>query len=210
MPDETESERPWFTSPLLAVVICITGATLLFLDGLHPFQTYSRRRSWKRVKARLAQSMERRKAVRYTPAGKSPVEYLARRPQRRLFKKVVTRGWLLKRKKIVWQVRLTYSFRWKKGRITRVADTAPLDFGTKGEAGAYLSRRLKQSTVMVWVNPKDPRDSTVFLDYRNLLWLRIGFALVAAGLLWFIVALVLRRAHARKELAERDEYDTNI
>ncbi|MFH2007197.1 MAG: DUF3592 domain-containing protein [bacterium] len=199
MPDDTESVRPWFTSSLLPVAICITGATLLFLDGLHPFQTYFRRRSWKRVKGRLAQSMERRKAVRYSPAGETPVEYLARRPQRRLFKKVVTRGWLLKRKKIVWQVRLTYSFRWKKGRITRVSDTAPLDFDTQPEAGAYLAKRLKQSTVMVWVNPKNPGESTVFLDYRNLLWVRIGFALVFGGLLWFILALVLRSAHARKE-----------
>ncbi len=197
MPPETT--RPWFTSPLLPTVLCLAGITALLLDGLTPWQTFTRRRSWTTVKGRLASSVERRTKLRSSARGETRMEYLAKRSQRRVFSKVVTRGWPLKTKKRVWIARITYTYTWKTGRITRVADSPAREFDSAQDAQAYLAKRLNKGAVRVWVNPKDPREATAFLDYPSVLTLVLGFVMLGFGMIWLMLAFLLRRAHVRQE-----------
>lgn len=199
-PESTHPEpiRPWFTSPLLPTVLCLAGITALLLDGLAPWRTFSRRRSWTTVKGRLASAVERRTKLRSSARGETRMEYLVKRPQRRVFSKIVTRGWPLKRKKRVWIARITYTYPWKTGRITRVADSPAKEFDSRKEAQAFLAERINKGAVRVWVNPKDPRQATAFLGYPSMITLVTGFAMVGLGVIWLILALLLRRAHVRQ------------
>lgn len=197
MPPKLEP-HPWFTSPLWPSVLMLAGVTGLLLDGLTPYRTFTRRRQWTRVKGRLVSAVERRTKLRSSSGGETRIEYLAKRPQRLVQSKVVTRGWPLKEKKRVWLVRITYTFPWKTGRITRVADGPPTEFDSERAALTYLHKRIHRDTVPVWVNPGDPREATAFLDYPSMLMLLLGFALVGLGGLWLIAALLLRRAHVRQ------------
>lgn len=190
--------RPWFTSPLLPTVLCLAGITALLLDGLTPWRTFTRRRSWTTVKGRLASAVERRSKVRSSAAGQSRLEYLIKRPQQVVTSKVVTRGWPLKQKKRIWLVRITYTFPWKTGRITKIGDSPAREFDSQKEAAAYVSGRVHEGAVRVWVNPKNPKEATAFLDYPSLLTIVLGFAMIGLGALWLIVALLLRRAHVRQ------------
>jgi hypothetical protein len=200
MAPKPEPTRPWFTSPLLPTVLCLAGAASLLLDGMTPWETFWRRRNWTSVKGRLASAVERRTRLRSSARGETRLEYLVKRSQRVVFSKVVTRGWPLKRQKRVWIVRITYSYPWKTGRITRVADSPAKEFESRSEARAYLVKRVpKTGAVRVWVNPKNPREATAFLDYPSLLTLVLGFAMVGLGVVWLIVSLLLRRAHLRQE-----------
>jgi Protein of unknown function (DUF3592) len=192
--------RPWFTSPLLPIVVCLAGITALLLDGLTPWRTFTRRRSWTTVKGRLASAVERRTKLRSSARGDTRMDYLVKRSQRRVFSKVVTRGWPLKNKKRVWIVRITYTYPWKGGRITRVADSPAREFDSHDDAQAFLAKRLhKKGAVRVWVNPKEPREATVFLDYSSVPTLVIGFVMLGLGLLWLIVTFLLKRVHVRQE-----------
>lgn len=199
MPPKSETSRPWFTSPLLPILLSMAGITLLLLDGLTPYRTYLRRKRWTRVKGRLASSVERRAKVRSSARGSTRLEYLARRAQRRTFPKVVTRGWPLSQKKRVWIVRVTYTYPWKGKRFTRVADTPGTEFPTRREARAYLAKHIQKGSIRVWVNPKDPQEATAFLDPPYTHTLLLGLAIFALGVLWLIAALILRRAHVRQE-----------
>ncbi len=196
--------RPWFTSPLLPTVLCLAGITALLLDGLTPFQTFMRRRTWTSVKGTLSSAVERRTKLRMSGRGETRRDYLVKRSQRRIFSKVVTRGWPLKSKKRVWIVRITYTFPWKTRqktrRITRIADSPTREFESAKDAQEFLGKRLNKGAVQVWVNPKDPGQATVFLDYPSVLTLVLGFAMLGLGLLWLIVALLLKRAHVRQEI----------
>jgi len=176
----------------------LAGVTVLLLDGLTPYRTFARRRQWTRVKGRLVSAVERRSNLRSSTRGETRLEYLAKRPQKLVQSKVVTRGWPLKEKKRVWLVRITYSFPWKSGRITRVADGPAKEFDSEPAALQYLHKRLHRDTLRVWVNPGDPREATAFLDYPSLLMLLLGFALVGLGGLWLIVSLLLRRTYVRQ------------
>jgi len=194
-----EPTRPWFTSPLLPTVLCLAGVTALLLDGLTPWQTFNRRRSWTTVKGRLTSSVERRAKVRSSAGGDTRMEYLAKRSQRRIMSKVVTRGWPLKNKKRVWIVRITYTYPWKTGRITRLADSPAREFDSAKDAQEYLGKRLsKKGAIRVWVNPKDPQEATAFLDYPSVLTIVLGLAMVGFGVLWLLLALLLKRARVRQ------------
>ncbi len=192
-------ERPWFTSPLLPVLLCMAGITVLLLDGLTPWQTYHRRKNWKTVKGRLVQSVQRRTKMRSTARGGNQVDYMVKRPQRRVVSKVVTRGWPLKTKKRIWTARVTYTYPTKKGRMTRVGDSPTQEFDSKNDALAYLDDRIHHGAILVWVNPKDPTQATAFLDYPSKLTLALGFIMIALSVLWLIAALLLRRVHVRQE-----------
>jgi len=204
MSAKPEPTRPWFTSPLLPTVLCLAGITALLLDGMTPWRTFSRRRNWTTVKGRLATAVERRAKVRSSARGETRMEYLAKRPQRRIFPKVVTRGWPLKRKKRVWIVKITYTYPWKTGRITRVADSPAQEFDSRKAAEAFLAKRIDRGTVRVWVNPEDPRQATAFLGYPSMVTLVLGFAMVGLGVVWLILALLLRRAHVRQQRRQED------
>lgn len=171
----------------------------MLLDGLTPYRTYLRRKRWTPVKGQLASSVERRTKTRSSARGSTRLEYLAKRSQRRIFPKVVTRGWPLSQKKRVWIVRVTYTYPWKGKRITRVADSPGTEFDTRREAGAYLAKRIHQGGIRVWVNPKDPQQATAFLDSPYTHTLLLGLAVFALGMLWLIAAVILRRAHVRQE-----------
>lgn len=199
MAPKLEPARPWFTSPLFPTVLCLVGITALLLDGLTPWRTLSRRRNWTTVKGRLASAVERRTKLRSSARGETRLEYLVKRPQRRVFSKVVTRGWPLKRKKRVWIVRITYTYPWNTGRITRVADSPAKEFESRNEALAFLAKRIHKGVVRVWVNPMDPSEATAFLEYPSLLTLVLGFAMVGLGVLWLLVTVLLRRAHVGQE-----------
>ncbi len=150
------------------------------------------------MKGRLSSAVERRTKLRMSGRGETRRDYVVKRSQRLIFSKVVTRGWPLKSKKRVWIVRITYTFPWKTRRITRIADSPTREFESAKDAQEFLGKRLKKGAVQVWVNPKDPGQATVFLDYPSVLTLVLGFAMLGLGLLWLIVALLLKRAHVRQ------------
>jgi hypothetical protein len=192
-------ERPWFTSPLLPTVLCLAGITALLLDGLSPWQTFWRRRQWTPVKGQLTSGVERRRRTTASGQGETHVEYLVKRSQRQIFSKIVTRGWPLRRKARVWFVKITYTYPWKTGRITRVADSPGREFDAQQDAAAFLARRVRKGNVRVWVNPANPAEATAFLDYPSVPTLVIGFVLLGLGLVGLVLSLVLRRVHVRQE-----------
>lgn len=191
--------RPWWTSPLLPLVLTGAGAVLCCLDGWHPYETFLRKRRWKPVEGQLVQPYQRRQIVNPTAERSSAREYLERRPQKRVFQETVEEGWPIKRRKLRWRVRLNYTYPWKNTRLTRMSDGPPWTFASKEEAEAYLRRVLRGTALRVWVDPSAPERATAFLEYRQIWHVRVGLTATGIGLLWLLVAVILGRSHARKE-----------
>lgn len=193
------SVRPWWTSPLVPLVLLTAGVVLLSLDGMHPYRTYLRLKRWKRVEGQLVQPYQRRQIVNPSQENSTVREYLERRPQKRIFKETVSEGWPMKRKKLQWRIRLNYTYPWKNARYTRMNDGPDRAFVSEAEANSYLEGRVRGTRLKVWVDPNDPSEATAFLEYRRVWTLRVGFAGAGLGLFWLLVALVLGHSHRRRE-----------
>ena len=203
--NKDETPTPWFAIRVWPTVVILVGVTLLLLDGLTPYRTWWRRGHWKQVKGTLIQSVERRQRIRASAGGETPIEYLSRRPQQRIFPKVVTRGWPLSRKKKVWEIRLSYTYALGRKRYTRVSDTCPLEFKTRKEAARYLGPRITKQSLRVYVNPKDPHEATMFMDYGTLVWMRLGGVFFGIGLIWLIAAFYFGRSYRKGQKKEPQE-----
>jgi len=202
----TDDRRPapdtLVTSPLLPLVVLAVALTLLALDGLTPYRVWWRLRNWRTARATLLQTYERRVEHRATSDGApSPSEYLARRPQQRVFEEVVTKGWPITRKEKQWLVRISFSFAGPKGVVTRVGDQAPLTFESAMEANAFVEERIDKGAIRVWYDPEDPDHATAFLDSQSFRWVRLGLTLAGLGVVW-LLALAWRNAVRKRILAE--------
>lgn len=204
--DRTLAPDTLVTSPLWPLVVIAVALTLLGLDGTTPYRVWWRLRSWKTARASLLQTWERRVEHGASSDGApSPAEYLARRPQQRVFEKVVTKGWPVSRKEKEYRVRISYSFAGPKGQVTRVGDEAPLTFGTAMEAEGFIRERIDKGAVRVWFDPADPGQATAFLDVQSFRWIRLGLTLLGLGVVWLLVlawrGAVRRRLRAELEAA---------
>lgn len=196
--------RPWWISPIFPLMLVTAGIVLLSLDGLHPYRTFQRKRSWKPVQGQLVQPYQRRQVSNPTAERSTVREYLERRPQKRIFQETISEGWPMERKKVQWRIRLSYTYPWGNARYTRMADGPDRAFPTEQAANEFLDRRLRGALLTVWVNPKAPQEATAFLEYRRVWIVRAGLLGLALGLIWLVSALVLGRSHAQRERALAD------
>lgn len=179
---------------------------MALLDGVSPYRTWWRQRNWKTVQGHLIRTHARRTRQKASDTATTTIRYRVRKPQKLVHSLVVTRGWPISRKKQVWQIRLSYTYRFGNRKHTRVADTPPFDFDSEAAAIAFLEDRIHRATVKVRVNPRNPSEATAFLVVRTWRWVRLGLAFSGIGLIWLIVALVLGSVHSRRErTAERDK-----
>ncbi len=197
--------RPWWLSPIFPVLLLATGLVMLVVDGGQPYRIWWRRGHWKRVQGTLLTSYEKHRYVRHSSGRQTYSEYLAKKPQKRIFKAVVERGWPIKRRKQVYHVHLNYTYLWRKKKHTKVADVPDRDFESRPVAERFLRQYVKNNRIRVWVNPKDPNQATAFLLYRwSALWVRVGIVVVGLALLWLFAAILLGRAHDRREKPKTD------
>jgi hypothetical protein len=198
MASTADDSRPIWASPLPPIVILAVGLTLLGLEGVSPYRTWWRLRNWVKARATLLESYERQQDFRMTPEGSSPEQLMERRPMQRVFDRTVERGWPVKRKVRVFEVRISYSYLWKGKRYTRVGDVAPVDFSGMREAEQWVSRRIEKGGIAIWVNPSEPSEASAFLDHQGFRWVRLGLTLAGVAVIWLI--LVAARVAARRKV----------
>jgi hypothetical protein len=199
-PDTSSTSVSMLTSPLWPLVLLVVGSTMLALEGTTPYRIWWRLEHWKETRATLLSTYERRVEIR--PRGQGPSEeYLARRPQQRVFERQVERGWPLTRKEKLFEVRLSYAFVVGQKSFTRVSDVAPRAFDDARSAELFVSQRIEKGRIKVWYDPAQPDQASAFLDVQSFRWVRLGGTFAILAVIWLLL-LAWRRAVQKRLAAE--------
>lgn len=124
------------------------------------------------------------------PSKAVPGEYVKYQVRPRQIKvKYIDRGTLFKRKEKRFFVSLAYSYRFK-GKVFKIdSDSPPFSFSSQQDALDFLGKKTRQWPIDVWVNPSEPAKATAFLDYDGWFVIRLGGAMIIAGLLWLMFTM---------------------